>query len=85
MAQALIVLERHKVFHRDIKPSNIFICADGSFKLGWRCFFLFRMYMCVYFSFTGDYGIARISGVTAMTAGGGTEFGVVLLFIHFYL
>jgi serine/threonine protein kinase len=40
MAQALMVLQEHKVFHRDIKPRNIFLCEDGSFKLGWRCFVL---------------------------------------------
>jgi serine/threonine protein kinase len=34
MSEALMVLEKHKVFHRDIKPSNILVCADGSFKLG---------------------------------------------------
>jgi hypothetical protein len=36
------------------------------------------MYIPICFSFAGDYGIARISGVTAMTAGG-TEFGELLL------
>jgi serine/threonine protein kinase len=34
MAQALIVLEKHGILHRDIKGKNIFICIDGSFKLG---------------------------------------------------
>jgi hypothetical protein len=34
----------------------------------------------VQFCFAGDYGIARISGVTVITVGG-TEFGGVLLYI----
>jgi serine/threonine protein kinase len=41
MADALMVLEKFKIFHRDIKPGNIFLCPGGLFKLGlpfFRCF-----------------------------------------------
>jgi serine/threonine protein kinase len=41
MAEALRMLEKFEIFHRDIKPGNIFLCPDGSFKLGlpfFRCF-----------------------------------------------
>jgi hypothetical protein len=41
MAEALNVLEKHNDFHGDIKPRDIFLCEDGSFKLGWRCFMWF--------------------------------------------
>jgi hypothetical protein len=37
----------------------------------------------VWFYFAGDYGIARISGVTA-TAASGTEF-VFLFFVHMFV
>ncbi len=34
ICSALSALHQQNIYHMDVKPNNIFVCADGSFKLG---------------------------------------------------
>lgn len=70
MSQALITLENHGIIHRDIKTKNIFVTIEESFKLGLSYLFFLHFLLII---LIGDYGVARIIGMTTNSMCG-TEF-----------